>query len=130
MATIKILGSAAVVKSAITFDTIKRIAKFQPSALFLTNEKKEPIFGIATGSTAGFGKNGVVFTNASAADGLAELTLSVPTGLTDAARTSYIEDNFAYTLISLNKLEEDLAAIATTVEADLAGVVASVEVID
>jgi hypothetical protein len=110
MAKIKIVGDAVVLTSSIKFADIKTMSKFKPQPLKLKDlETKEIVFVVETAEKASISKFGVAF-NAVNADGFAEMTLLIPQ---TEDKKAFVKDTYGYVLLSLNILEDQIAAFVT-----------------
>jgi hypothetical protein len=121
LATIKILGDAAVVTSTLKVSDIKKLITFSPKSLDLVDaETKEPIFGVRLGLANGsLNAHGVTY-NGENARGFATATLFIPVGTTK--KKDYITEIYGNAILTLNKAEESIIAATATVEADIAAI--------
>ena len=85
MSKIIVAGSSIVLKSDITLENIKKLAKYRPSALELRDDKDKLIYKVAVG-----GGNGEVTEKAlyfapktHDADGMATITMQIPDTVTN-----------------------------------------------
>lgn len=118
MAQIIITGSAIVLKSDVTLDTIKKLKKYDPSALETRDEKerltfKVDIAGSGNGSTC---EKAVFFSPVTHdADGKATVTLQIPDEVADA--TEYAADLLGVPFTALEALEDSIASASADVDA-------------
>ena len=114
---IKIAGNAVVLTSKLKFATIQKMEKYNPSALCLTETKKDEeieIFRIATGKTSSIGKYGITFMEANK-DGYAIATILLPENTTD--KKAYIKDNLGNAIFMLTDLEALVETACAELEA-------------
>lgn len=133
MAKLTIVGSAVVVTSGLKTSDIKKVAKYNPSGLTLSEKddagKKKAVFMIGYDEKGGsLNNNGALF-NATNSDGFASLTIQLGAMKADA-REGYAKDKFGYGMISLNKLEAEFADAAKKVDDDFTAMSGSITVVD
>lgn len=112
MASIKVVGSAAIVTSSLKVETLDKMAKYNPKALkmFEKDEDGNKVlsFQVRRGNCAEFDKNGVVFCEETE-EGNMQLTFGIPTCVkTKKAKKQYIRDFFGFALTKLNKFESEV----------------------
>jgi hypothetical protein len=81
---------------------------------------------MAAGSAPSFTKFGVVFPSTNA-EGLAQVTLQIPDSIEDAKKKDFVKDTYGYALLSLNKLEDQIADIMEDTAAEFAEINESIE---
>ena len=130
MAKITIAEKAVVITSALTLADLKKVKKYHPEALVLTEgENKEPVFsiGIAETGNGSIGTYGASFAPSTVnADGKAAITMTV-NGEADVEK--YVIDKYAAAIINLNKLEEKIPAVLNGIASDEAAVKSAITVV-
>ena len=129
MAKTKILGTSVTITSAIKVTDLKKLEKFKPAALKLTEtvgSVKEEKFSVALGTSPSVTKHGIVFNSANT-DGYAEVTLQIPTSIAADKRKEYVADTYGYALLSLNELESQIAEVLAETEADFIAINEGIE---
>ena len=129
-ATVKVVGDAMVLTSGVTFDDIKKVAKYRPEALILKGGKdnKEELFriGVTTGK-GNVNQYGVSFAKESRGEqGFAQLTIMLPDGAKDVKE--YVSDTYGRAILLLNKLEETFPAIISDINAEKARIESTITV--
>ena len=133
MAKITIVGDAMVVNSTKKLEDIKRLEKYEPSALMLfeTNDegKKEPVF--AVGSTTGEGSIGCYGASFASTtrdgQGLASITLKIPTDVGDVKQ--YAVEKIGKAILLLNKVEEQIDEALAQVDSDMEVMLSNIEIV-
>lgn len=122
MANIKVAGNVAVIESAVSLDTLKRIEKYRPKALQLFDDAKEPYFAVATSKGDGsVSRYGVSFGQASFGEGRnAVVAIDIPEGVEDAK--AWIEDRIGTAILNLNKVEAQLGDACAEIDVELAAI--------
>jgi len=106
---IKVTGRAVVVRFIIAA-MIQLVSKYNPEALLLKNENKEPIFGVEyTKGSGSISTHGVSF-NDVAPDGSAQLTFMVPTDVKDIK--AWVKDNFTTAFARLEEIVPQIVEAA------------------
>lgn len=118
MAKVKIAEKAVVIVSEkLTLADIKKVSKYDPKALVLTDdEKKSEIFkiGVAETGNGTINQYGVSFApKAYNENGYAAVTVIAPEDVTDVK--AYVIDKYAGAIANLNKLEGTIPAALTKV---------------
>lgn len=129
MAKIVIAVDAVVVKSELSLEDIKTIAKYQPKALTLKGgeDGNEPIFALApTTGEGSINVNGASFGRADA-DGKATITMLMRNVPTDKAR-EWVADELGSAIINLNALEAKLPEVLGAIGVERATVMENIEV--
>ena len=116
MSKIIVAGSSIVLKSDVTLENIKKLAKYRPAALELRDEKDKLIYKVAVG-----GGNGEVTEKAlyfapktHDADGLATITLQIPDSVGNVKE--YAADLLGSGYVHLVALEEQIAVAVEEVD--------------
>lgn len=116
MSKIIVAGSSIVLKSDITLENIKKLAKYRPAALELRDDKDKLIYKVAVG-----GGNGEVTEKAlyfapktHDADGLATITMQIPDSVSNVKE--YAADLLGSSYVNLVALEEKIASAVTEVD--------------
>lgn len=130
MAKIKVVGDVVVVESTQTLEDIKTLEKYNPRALSLyeadEDGKKQQVYRVATGCHGSIGKFGATFASASHDErGVATITIPLPAEMDDVKE--YVADTYGFSVIKLNKVEEQFAEALTKVDADKAAVLENIE---
>ena len=116
MSAIVITGNTLTLKSDVTLETVKKLAKYRPSALKLVDDKEKLVFkaGIAAEGTGTVAEMAVYFapyTNDAA--GKAVVTIAIPAGVKD------VKDWAADMIAPCYKKLEALEAQMTGAEAEV-----------
>ena len=129
MAQVRKFGEAVVITSAAKLEDIKKLAKYRPEALILYSEgeEKEPVFavGLSGKKTGSISKYGVEFGGASE-DGFAQVT-TLYAGPEENVREA-LADTIGPQVVLLSKLEETFPAVLEQIDADIAEIMASIEI--
>lgn len=130
MAKITVVGGAVVVTSAVKLDDIKMIEKYRPAALVLTDEEGEPIFKVGTtNDTATINKYGVTFNSATHDDSkLATMTVGCLCDTGDNIK-EIVADTIGVYVMTLNKLEDTLPAVISSIKAEKEAILSNITVI-
>ena len=104
-----VVGSACVIKSALTPAEINNIKWLHPEMLTMEDENGEPVFAIDIDeSTPGsINDNGAVFGSAESTDGKATITVVIDPEVDDGA--ALVEKKFGHALLLLDELEKGIA---------------------
>lgn len=124
-ATIETKGDAYVITAGFKYNTIKDLVKFgKASALNLTEkDSKDVMFRVMTDSIGSVSAHGIAFTGAND-NGYAEVTGCFPkTSMSADEKKSYLKNEFALILVSLNAVQAQVEAAAK----DLDGVMKDVD---
>lgn len=108
-AKMTIKGNAVSVESSFKLETLKEIAKYDNSQLYMTNEQGEPLFVIATTSGNGTLNNwSAEFGEYTDQEGhaLINMLLDLPEENAD----EYVLNRFSQAIYKLNEMEENLKA--------------------
>ena len=117
MAKIVITGSAIVLKSDLTLDTLKKLKKYDPSALKVQDDKERLIFkaDIAADGTGSVAEKAVYFAPVTHdTDKKATVTMQIPDSVTNAAE--YAADLLGSAFTALEGLEDTMAAASVEVD--------------
>ena len=118
MANIIITGSAIVLKSDLTLDTIKKLKKYDPSALKIQDEKERLLFkvDVAAEGNGSVCEKAIFFAPVTHdAEKKATVTMSIPDSVTNAAE--YAADLLGSSFTALEGLEDAMGAAAVEVDA-------------
>lgn len=118
MSKIVITGSAIVLKSDLTLETLKKLAKYKPSALESRDEKDRLIFkvGIAGEGEGSISDKAVYFApQTHDGEGLATVTLGIPASVKDAK--DYTADLMGSVFPKLRELEVAMVGASDEVDA-------------
>lgn len=128
MAQIIIAGNSCTVESAFTTEQLKKLKKYNPSALILNDADKKPIFMVDLGNMGSISSAGIVF-DGTTHDGksLACFTKLMPNDICDA--NSWVMDNIGTAILKLNKLEANIEAALAVVDADVAAIKETIAVV-
>lgn len=129
MATIKVIGDAVVIASALKTEELETIQKYNPDALTLKGgeDGKEPIFMVKTG-IGSINKYGISFSGTDRVSKNAILTM-VTNLPADEDIKEVIADKYGSALMKLNELEESLPAVIEEIKANKAAVISSIETV-
>lgn len=118
MSKIIITGSAIVLKSDLTLETLKKLAKYKPAALESRDEKDRLIFkvGIAGEGEGSISDKTVYFApQTHDGEGLATVTLGIPASVKDAK--DYTADLMGSVFPKLRELETAMIGASDEVDA-------------
>lgn len=130
MSKIIVAGDAVVIKSTLKLEDIQLVQKARPKALTIFDEEDgkkilDSAFGICT--TAGRGSvtdAGICFNSASQ-EGLAQVTVPVPAG--EGELKERVAAAYGVAVMKLGKLESKLPEIISSIKADNAAMLGSIE---
>lgn len=117
MANIIITGSAIVLKSSLTLDTLKKLKKYDPSALKIVDDKERLQFkvDIAAEGNGSVCEKAIFFAPVTHdAEKLATVTLQIPDSVSNAAE--YAADLLGAAFTQLEILESTMAAASVVVD--------------
>ncbi|MDD6530651.1 MAG: hypothetical protein PUF41_11855 [Prevotella copri] len=129
MANIIITGSAIVLKSDLTLDTIKKLKKYDPSALKIQDEKERLLFkvDVAAEGNGSVCEKAIFFAPVTHdAEKKATVTMSIPDSVTNAAE--YAADLLGSSFNALEGLEDTMSAAAVEVDAKKAAMLEKIVV--
>lgn len=129
MANIIITGSAIVLKSDLTLDTIKKLKKYDPSALKIQDEKERLLFkvDVAAEGNGSACEKAIFFAPVTHdAEKKATVTMSIPDSVTNAAE--YAADLLGSSFNALEGLEDTMSAAAVEVDAKKAAMLEKIVV--
>ena len=129
MAKIVITGSAIVLKSDLTLDTLKKLKKYDPSALKVQDDKERLVFkaDIAAEGNGSVCEKAVFFAPVTHdAEKKATVTLQIPDSVTNAAE--YAADLLGAAFTALEGLEDTMAAASVEVDAKKAAMLEKIVV--
>ena len=129
MANIIITGSAIVLKSDLTLDTIKKLKKYDPSALKIQDEKERLLFkvDVAAEGNGSVCEKAIFFAPVTHdAKKKATVTMSIPDSVTNAAE--YAADLLGSSFNALEGLEDTMSAAAVEVDAKKAAMLEKIVV--
>lgn len=130
MSTITITGSAVVLKSGLTLDNIKKLAKYAPASMETRDDKDRLMFkvGIASDGEGSVMDKAIYFAPVTHdPDGLATVTMGIPTSVKDAK--DYVADLLGRAFPLLQSLEESMVGASDTVDAAKAEMLESITVL-
>lgn len=130
MSKIIVAGDAVVIKSTLKLEDIQLVQKARSKALTIFDEEDgkkilDSAFGICT--TAGRGSvtdSGICFNSASQ-EGLAQVTVPVPAG--EGELKERVAAAYGVAVMKLGKLESKLPEIISSIKADNAAMLGSIE---
>ena len=127
MAKTIIVGSSYCIKSTISMETLALVKKYQPSALTLVDaETGEVTFKLGTGANS-LSEYGISFGGVSNDDEkLATATLQIPQDVEDAK--AYVLDKAGLALVSLEKIEGNIAEVLEEIRNQRESIASSIEV--
>lgn len=118
MANIIITGSAVVLKSSVTLETIKKLKKYAPDSLILRDEKERLIFkvDVATEGAGDFTNKAVYFAPVTHDPaGLATVSFGIPDTVSDAK--AWVADELGNAFPKLQELEAVMETQSALVDA-------------
>lgn len=130
MSKIIAAGDAAVVVSSIKLEDLRKVAKYRPDALTLKDEDGNAYFAVCVGKKPEIGKFGVVY-NAEMNDGsgIACLTVDISDRNPAVDVKTYLADLLGGTLANINAVETGVAATLSEIDAEIASVKDSIEIL-
>lgn len=133
MANIKILGDAVVITSAVKFEDIRTIEKYNKDALTLKVEeegKMIPVFGVATGKTGEINQYGATFASATRdEDGFATITICIKDLGEDVNVKDWVADKFGKAILNLNKVEATIPEVLEKIAEEKAEILDNIAVV-
>ena len=117
MANIIITGSAIVLKSSVTLDTLKKLKKYDPSALKIVDDKERLQFkvDVAAEGNGSVCEKAIFFAPVTHdADKKATVTMSIPDSVSNAPE--YAADLLGAAFTALEGLEDTMAAASAAVD--------------
>lgn len=117
--TIKIVGDAAVLTSAVKMEDWEKVLKYRPEATTLKDEDGDTVFVVAAkdGANGSIGRFGVIFNSTSRdTDHLAQITICVPTGVEDV--NEWAIETFAEFKSKLDKIEGAIPTVLAEINAE------------
>ena len=117
MANIIITGSAIVLKSSVTLDTLKKLKKYDPSALKIVDDKERLVFkvDVAAEGNGSVCEKAIFFAPVTHdAEKKATVTLQIPDSVANAPE--YAADLLGSAFTALEGLEDTMAAASVTVD--------------
>ena len=123
------------VTSAYDIETLKKVKKFRPEALVLykgEGKEKEPVCAIGVSRNASANAMGVTFAKDSVTSPkVATMSIELPAGLTDATKiNAWVRDILGLAIVNCNKIEDQIAAAMTEINADEAAMNAAITIED
>ena len=124
-AAIKIAGGAVVVESAAKLADVKKLAKYRPNALKLTEgqgHEKHDVFAVtaAASGSGSINQYGVSFGTQTTEAGNATVTLVLPDNVTDPKK--WAMDVIGAAILKLQKVEDQFAAASNEIDAEIAAI--------
>ncbi len=131
-ATAKILGSACVLTSTHSLETIKLVQKYRPNSLCLYDGEgrdREEVFrvGITTKNNGTVNKFGVGFSDTPGADQKATVTMMIPDGTPDPK--AWAEENLGGAILMLTKVESQITSVLEEINQEKAKVSQAITVV-
>lgn len=129
MANIIISGSAVVLKSSVTLETIKKLKKYAPDSLILRDEKERLIFkvDVAAQGTGDVAEKAVYFAPVTHDPaGLATVSFGIPASVSDAK--AWVADELGGAFPKLQELEAAMEAQSDLVDAAKAAMMENISV--
>lgn len=129
MANIIVTGSAVVLKSSVTLETIKKLKKYAPDSLILRDDKERLIFKVDTAKegSGDFTDKAVYFAPVTHdPDGLATVTVGIPACVVDAKE--WIADELGGAFPKLQTLETIMKSQSDLVDAAKAAMMENITV--
>lgn len=117
--TIKIVGDAAVLTSAVKMEDWEKVLKYRPEATTLKDEDGDTVFVVAAkdGVNGRIGKYGVIFDSTSRdADKLAQITKLIPANVEDVREWAL--ETFADVKSNLDKIEGAIPTVLAEINAE------------
>lgn len=117
--TIKIVGDAAVLTSAVKMEDWEKVLKYRPEATTLKDEDGDTVFVVAAkdGANGSIGRFGVIFNSTSRdANHLAQITICVPAGVEDV--NDWAIETFAEFKSKLDKIEGAIPTVLEEINAE------------
>lgn len=118
MAKMIITGSALVVKSSLTLEALKKLAKYQPDAMELRDDKERLVFKVAIAATGegDITSKALYFAPVTHdPENLATITLGIPESVKDAKE--YVADLMGSAYPKLVELEAQMVVASEDVDA-------------
>lgn len=121
------------VTSKFDIATLKKVKKFRPEALVLTKgegKEKTPICAIMVSGKDDISKNSITFAHDSATgEKVAVLSREIPASAKTAAEIrDWMRDEFGLTIVNCEKIENQIDAAMTEIEADEAAMNAAISI--
>lgn len=116
----KIVGHAFVIVSKLKTDIIKKLRKYEPTALNLYEDRDGElvqIFGIDASKNSAFNKHGIVYGSTND-DGYAVATITIPESVND--KKAFVKDEYGTALLMLEDIENTALTAHTALETRLA----------
>ena len=129
MSKIIITGSAVVLKSGLELATLKKLAKYKPSAMETRDDKDRLVFKVAVAGEGegSVSEKAVYFAPVTHdADGLATVTMSIPASVHDAK--DYVADLLGSVYPKLQALEIAMGGASDEVDAAKAEMLENISV--
>ena len=118
MSKTTIAGNSYVITSAISMEDLKKVKKYRPSALLITDpDTSEPLFKVDIGQNS-ISEFGIGFGGVSNDDKKsATATLPIPADVEDAKE--YVLDKAGLAIANLNKVEKNIASALEELKGEL-----------
>lgn len=130
MAKIKIAGNTIVVESAYSLADIKKVERYDPTALTLADQKGGVKFKVGTSAPGcgSVGTYGVTFGDESkTGSGRAIVNVEVPADVENVVE--YAVDKIGQAVAGLNEVESNVSASLGRIDADIETIRSNIEVI-
>lgn len=123
------------ITSNYNIETLQKVEKFRPDALVLykgEGKEKEPVCAIGVSRNASANAMGVTFAKDSVTSPkVATMSIELPAGLTDATKiNAWVRDILGLAIVNCNKIEDQIAAAMTEINADEAAMNAAITIED
>lgn len=129
MSRVVIAGEAAVFASSAKLGDLRKVQKYNPSSLILTDEDGNEYFRVGVGNKGEIGKYGIVF-NTETNDGSGDACITVDLSGADFEDIkSYIAENYGGILANLDKVEAGISEIVGTIDANIAAIKDSITIL-
>lgn len=120
------------ITSKYSIDDLKKVAKYRPDALKLfegEGDEKHTVAAICVGSKASVAPNGIVFAPVGGTTGKAVVTMDLPVECdTDEKVRKHIHEKVGMSIINGTKIEAQVAAALTSINADFTAMDAAITI--
>lgn len=121
---INVIGTVAVIESAITVDQLKTIKRYRPELLTLYDADKKPqyVVDIAECGPGSLSRFGASYSMTASANGKATITMQFDDPTNSEEIANALKTEYAGALLKLSKVEEQYANALAEIAADEAAV--------